>query len=78
MSKMRNFRSLLEYYHFHKETTGLTQERLRTRWGLKRQSHVHALLYGKCRPRPALARAIARDTGLDLLTVLNLNNNLEK
>ena len=71
---MPRFSSLLDYYRYQKAKSGLTQEELRRRWGLKRQSHVHMLLYGKCRPRPALAKVIAEDTGLDLLTVLGFYN----
>ena len=64
---------MLEYYQYHKAKSGLTQDLLRQRWGLKRQSHVHALLYGKCRPRPSLAKVIAKDTGLDLMIILGMS-----
>jgi hypothetical protein len=67
---MARFSSLLEYYRFEKARRRLTQEDLRKRWGLKCQSHVHALIYGKCRPKLELARVIAKDTGIDLLVLL--------
>lgn len=72
---MPRFESLLEYYRFGKARHRLTQEELRRRWGLKCQSHVHALIYGKCRPRPDLARIIAKDTGIDILVLLGVEKN---
>jgi len=72
------FRSLLEYYRFEKARHHLTQEELRKRWGLKSQSHVHALIYGKCRPKPELARVISKDTGIDILDVLGVKKNQQQ
>lgn len=72
---MPGFSSLLEYYRLEKARHHLTQEELRKRWGLKCQSHVHALIYGKCRPRPELARVISEDTGIDVLLLLGVKKN---